>query len=29
MQIEWRGHGVEETGVDTSSGRVVVKVDPR
>lgn len=29
MQIEWRGQGVEETGVDTSSGRVVVKVDPR
>ena len=25
----WRGSGVEEEGVDTKSGKVVVKVDPR
>jgi GDPmannose 4,6-dehydratase len=29
MQIEWRGGGVEEEGVDTLSGKVVVKIDPR
>jgi len=29
MTIEWRGAGVEETGVDTRSGRTVVRVDPR
>jgi GDPmannose 4,6-dehydratase len=29
MKIEWRGTGVEETGVDTRSGRTVVRVDPR
>jgi GDPmannose 4,6-dehydratase len=29
MQIEWLGVGVEETGVDTCSGRTVVRVDPR
>jgi GDPmannose 4,6-dehydratase len=29
MKIEWRGKGVEEEGVDTASGRTVVKVDPR
>jgi GDPmannose 4,6-dehydratase len=27
--IEWRGSGVEEHGVDTASGRVIVRVDPR
>ena len=29
MRIEWRGRGVEETGVDLKSGRTVVRVDPR
>lgn len=28
-QIEWRGSGLEEEGIDTKNGRVVVKVDPR
>lgn len=28
MKIEWRGTGVDETGVDTRSGRIVVRVDP-
>ena len=27
--IEWRGQGVNEEGVDPSTGRVIVKVDPR
>src|SRR5207237_8549582 len=29
MNIEWRGSGVEEVGMDRKSGRVVVRVDPR
>jgi GDPmannose 4,6-dehydratase len=29
MSVEWRGKGLEEQGVDTRSGKVVVKVDPR
>lgn len=29
MHIEWRGHGVDEQGVDTRTGAVVVEVDPR
>jgi GDPmannose 4,6-dehydratase len=29
MDIEWRGTGVDETGVDTRGGRTVVRVDPR
>ena len=29
MTIEWRGTGIDETGVDTRSGRTVVRVDPR
>jgi GDPmannose 4,6-dehydratase len=29
MQIEWRGKGVDEQGIDARSGRTVVKVDPR
>jgi len=29
MKIEWRGKGVDEQGVDTNTGRVIVKVDPR
>ena len=27
-RIEWRGEGVDETGIDQSSGQVVVRVDP-
>ncbi len=27
--IEWRGEGIEEQGVDADSGRVLVEVDPR
>ena len=27
--IEWRGKGVEETGVDAATGRTVVRIDPR
>src|SRR5256714_2719956 len=26
--IEWRGKGVEETGVDTRSGKTVIRIDP-
>jgi GDPmannose 4,6-dehydratase len=29
MKIEWRGEGVEEVGVDTVTGRTLVRVDPR
>jgi GDPmannose 4,6-dehydratase len=29
MRIEWRGKGIDEQGVDTKSGRTIVKVDPR
>ena len=26
--IEWRGQGVDETGVDTKSGKTIVRIDP-
>jgi GDPmannose 4,6-dehydratase len=29
MSVEWRGSGLDEQGVDTKTGRVVVKIDPR
>ena len=29
MKIEWRGTGVDETGVDTTTGKTLVRVDPR
>jgi GDPmannose 4,6-dehydratase len=29
MPIEWRGQGVDEVGIDTESGRTLVRVDPR
>ena len=29
IDIEWRGQGVEEKGLDAASGRVLVEVDPR
>jgi len=28
-RIEWRGSGIEEKGIDTHSGEVVVEIDPR
>ncbi|HEY8244052.1 MAG TPA: GDP-mannose 4,6-dehydratase [Casimicrobiaceae bacterium] len=28
IAIEWRGRGEDETGVDTSSGRTLVRIDP-
>jgi GDPmannose 4,6-dehydratase len=28
-KIEWRGHGVEEKGVDQSSGRILIEIDGR
>jgi GDPmannose 4,6-dehydratase len=29
MKIEWRGKGVDEIGIDTVTGRTLVRVDPR
>jgi GDPmannose 4,6-dehydratase len=29
MKIEWRGKGTDEVGVDTVTGRTLVRVDPR
>jgi GDPmannose 4,6-dehydratase len=29
MNIEWKGRGLHEQGIDTKTGRTVVKVDPR
>ncbi len=29
MNLEWRGSGVEEVGIEAASGRVLVQVDPR
>jgi len=29
MDIEWQGTGVEEVGVDSKTGRTLVRVDPR
>jgi len=29
MKIEWEGHGVTEVGVDSATGRLLVRVDPR
>jgi GDPmannose 4,6-dehydratase len=29
MRIEWRGSGVEETGVDQNSGRTIIRIDAR
>jgi GDPmannose 4,6-dehydratase len=28
-RLEWRGHGIEEHGFDASTGRILVKIDPR
>jgi GDPmannose 4,6-dehydratase len=29
MNIEWRGKGVEECGVDTVTGNTIIRIDPR
>jgi GDPmannose 4,6-dehydratase len=29
MNIEWRGSGVDECGVDTKTGNTIVRIDPR
>jgi GDPmannose 4,6-dehydratase len=29
MTVEWRGKGLDEQGIDTRTGKVIVKVDPR
>jgi GDPmannose 4,6-dehydratase len=29
MQIEWRGEGADEVGIDIATGRTLVRVDPR
>ena len=29
MKIEWKGEGIDEVGIDTATGRVLVRVDPR
>ena len=29
MQLQWQGSGIEETGVDAATGRVIVRIDPR
>jgi GDPmannose 4,6-dehydratase len=29
MKIEWKGEGVDEIGIDTTTGRTLVRVDPR
>jgi GDPmannose 4,6-dehydratase len=29
LNIEWRGDGVDEVGIDANTGRTLVRVDPR
>jgi GDPmannose 4,6-dehydratase len=29
MNIEWRGSGIKECGVDTNTGHTIVRIDPR
>jgi len=29
FKLEWRGEGVKEEGVDTNTGNVIIKIDPR
>jgi GDPmannose 4,6-dehydratase len=29
ITVEWRGNGVDEQGIDTATGKAIVKVDPR
>jgi GDPmannose 4,6-dehydratase len=29
IQIEWKGQGVDEIGIDASTGKVCIQIDPR
>jgi len=29
MPLEWQGSGVDEKGIDTTSGKVVIRIDPK
>jgi GDPmannose 4,6-dehydratase len=29
FEIEWRGEGIDETGIDRASGRTLIRIDPR
>lgn len=29
MPLEWQGSGVNEKGIDTKSGKVVIQIDPK
>ena len=29
LQLQWKGSGIEETGIDAATGRVIVRIDPR
>jgi GDPmannose 4,6-dehydratase len=29
MSLQWQGNGVDETGIDTTSGRTVIRIDPK
>jgi GDPmannose 4,6-dehydratase len=29
IELEWQGTGIEETGIDASTGKVLVKIDPK
>jgi GDPmannose 4,6-dehydratase len=29
MPLEWQGEGVHEKGIDTTSGRIVIEIDPK
>jgi GDPmannose 4,6-dehydratase len=29
MKVEWRGKGLDETGVDAVTGRTILRIDPR
>lgn len=29
MPLEWRGSGIQEEGIDTETGRVVIRIDPK
>jgi GDPmannose 4,6-dehydratase len=29
IELEWKGEGIEEQGIDSSTGRVLVEIDPK
>lgn len=29
IKVEWKGHGVEEVGIDSSTGKVIVRINPK